>query len=458
MGGVFGLFFAFFACCFGDDAVLDLALADFAADNVRIADVEDILFGMNAILERSVRIKGDVLGALKESNGFVEFLGGVRFLVFGDAIGDLTVDATKIFLGSFVNNPVFKEVLLFFEGDAGIVAINLHPLSFAFVVGDFAETVETGGIDVAIEGDSLVFEVVIEVVFADAVDGVKHINIIFNDRSVILEDFTGFSGFPDTFERGNVELGHVGDVTVVNLGLEHGSKGSIVFGVTKLAEGSRNRTVVFAEVAGLFAGSVLGSKFVELVFAVRGADLESVAFVDAVADGDVVSEHFLHVAIIVFIDTLHDVTVVVDDIHVANLFIVRTFSLIKFMVGSGVNFVAAVIDVDKFVPATVGFAGEKFELIVFDGFAIGANFEAVIVDFVLVEGHGTEIFFAEVEFVDHNGGFSAAATFDFDALFDDLAHNGGFADVTRTTSGVANEAIVFIGGAETIFSGVDVGI
>lgn len=232
------------------------------------------------------------------------------------------------------------------------------------------ETFELHAVYVAREGDIEVWEIIFKTfafgsISADTIDDFVP---IFNNDGVVLEEFTGFGGFNQAIKAGDIALSSRKDVAIVKLGSQHGGKFASMFSVFALLEGGRNRAMVATQftgfvnlvdfrpvkigIFGLEAGDFGVSEF--------EADLGSITTVDRITNLNVFAEHFFHIASVIFVNTLHNIAIIVIDVHIFNFLILGTSASTERIVLGFADFgVGFLMDGNVTTPFTV-FSGGIF--------------------------------------------------------------------------------------------------
>lgn len=182
-------------------------------------------------------------------------------------------------------------------------------------------------------------------------------------------------------------------------------------------------------------------------FAVRTSETEfsGITHVDRVTNGDVTCDKSLHVAGIVFVNTVHEVVMVVCKIEIFDLFVVCAFG-----VRESVVFIFGDLDVGGFVNANVVLIGAMYLpflesiMLIFDNFTVFVEFVAVVVHGGFIKCHIAELGFGIAELGSDDFGLGFAAAFDVGATDNDLTHDGGLTEVTEFAGGTTDEAIEFV--------------
>ena len=297
-------------------------------------------------------------------------------------------------------------------------------------------------VDVAIVGNILIGEEIFKAfAFGVASDAAQHLNPAVDSVGVVLEEGTRLSGLGEAVKIGNVVLANSGDVAMVSLGGEHRGDFGGVFFILGFQHSARDGAVVFAEQTSAVVFGVV-SRSVGIGNTIGNV----VAAVDGVADGDVAADEFFHITRLVRVDTRNGVAVVVHDVKVADTGVVFAFLGGELVVFVGGNFaVGFLVDTDELIPLTVLLAGLNAVVRIFNGFAVFVGLKAIVINASAVKNHSARGGFVNAELGHNDVGFTAAASFNFGALGDDLAEDGGLADVvSETTRGAKDEAVELV--------------
>ena len=406
---------------------------------------EDGIVGIGVELVGKINVVIHVLKADGGESGdqFAQSFHTVGFHIIQDGRGDVAVDHTSELNSSFGDDGVLDKVLLVFKGERRIIAINGFPDGVAVGVISEAHTFKVKAVDVAIIGNIFIGEEIFKAfAFGVASDAAQHLNPAVDSVGVVLEEGTRLSGLGEAVKVGDVVLANSGDVAVVGLGSEHGGDFGGVFFILGFQHSARDGAVVFAKQASAVVFGVISRSV-----GVGNAIGNVVAAVDGVTDGDVAADELFHITGLVRVNTRNGVAVVIHDVKVADTGVVFAFLGGELVVFVGGNFaVGFLVDTDELIPLTVLLAGLNAVVSIFNGFAVFVGLKAIIINAGAVKNHSARGGFVNAELGHNDVGFTAAASFNFGALGDDLTEDGGFADVvSETTRGAKDEAVELVG-------------
>ena len=438
--------------------VLDggFGFGELATQDAGVGSLEDVEIGIGVELGVERNLGVDILEANIAESGDEVAKGfeAVGLHVVENVRRDVAVDHARKLGRSLGKHIVFEEVFLVLDGDGGVVAVDFLPVRIAVLVMGEAHAMKEFAVDIAVVGDIGVGENILKAVaFFGAVEAAEHTNPAVDGVGVVLEEGPRFGGLGETVEVGDVVLADGVDVAVVGLGGKHRSDlGGVLF-VFGSEHGSGDGAVVTTEEAGVVVAFIEGGGV-----GVADAERSEVAAVDGVADGDIAADELLHIASFVRVNTGDGIAVVVFDVKVAYTVVFLALFGREAVVFVGGDFaVGFLVDANEVGPRTVLFPWYELIVDIFDGVVVVVDLEAIVADFGFVEDHGASSGFVETEFGHDDGGFAAAASFDFGTLGDDLAENGGFADVvSETTRGAKDEAVELVGVLVAIGAGLDV--
>ena len=438
--------------------VLDggFGFGEFATQDAGVGSLENVEVGIGVefgvernlginILETNIAESGD-----KVAKGFE----AVGLHVVENVRGDVAVNHARELGRSLGKHIVLEEVLLVFDGNRGVVAVDFLPVRIAVLVMSEAHAVEEFAVDVAVVGDIGVGENILKAVaFFGAVEAAEHANPAVDSVGVVLEEGARLGSFGEAVEVGDVVLADGVDIAVVGLGGKHRSDFGGVLFVFGGEHGGSDGAVVATEEAGVVMTLIEGGSV-----GVADAERGEVAAVDGVTDGDIATDELLHIASFVRVNARDGIAVVVFDVKVADAAVFLALFGREAVVFVGGDFaVGLLVDANEVGPRTVLFPLYELIVDVLDGVVLVVDFEAVIADFGLVEDHGAGGGFVEAELGHNNVSFAAAASFDFGTLGDNLAEDGGFADVvSEATRGAKDEAVELVGVLVAVGAGLDV--
>ena len=438
--------------------VLDggFGFGELATQDAGVGSLEDVEIGIGVELGVERNLSVDVLEANIAESGDEVAKGfeAVGLHVVENVRRDVAVDHARKLGRSLGKHIVLEEVFLVLDGDGGVVAVDFLPVRIAVLVMGEAHAMKEFAVDIAVVGDIGVGEDILKAVtFFGAVEASEHTNPAVDGVGVVLEEGPRFGGLGETVEVGDVVLADGVNVAVVGLGGKHRSNlGGVLF-VFGGEHGGGDGAVVATEEAGVVVAFIEGGGV-----GVADAERGEVTAVDGVADGDIAADELLHIASFVRVNARDGIAVIVFDVEVADAVVFLALFGREAVVFVGGDFaVGFLVDANEVGPRTVLFP--RYELIVdiFDGVVVVVDLEAIVANSGFVEDHGARGGLVETELGHDDGGFAAAASFDFGTLGDDLAENGGFADVvSETTRGAKDEAVELVGILVAVGAGLDV--
>ena len=123
---------------------------------------------------------------------------------------------------------MFKIVALIVESEGLIVATDFVPNRVTIIIHAESITGETFAVDVAIVGNRFVGKIIFEAIaFFGGNKRSTEVSKVFERESVVLEEVASFGRFSDDVKHGDIELTGRGDITIIELGGKHGSKGGV---------------------------------------------------------------------------------------------------------------------------------------------------------------------------------------------------------------------------------------